>query len=72
MRTTLNLDDQALQEAKAHAQGRSRSEVVNEALRAGRKLRQQEALRSLQGYWAARARERGLVTEEDLERYLRA
>jgi hypothetical protein len=26
----------------------------------------------VQGFWSRKARERGLLTEEDLERYLRA
>ncbi len=33
MRTTLHLDDRALQAAMACAQGRAKTEVVNEALR---------------------------------------
>ena len=27
-------------------------------------------LKTLQGYWSLRAKERGILTEEDLERYL--
>ncbi len=33
MRTTLNLDDRALAEAMAFADGRTKTEVINEALR---------------------------------------
>jgi Arc/MetJ family transcription regulator len=33
MRTTLNLDDQALADAMAFAEGRTKTEVINEALR---------------------------------------
>jgi len=33
MRTTLNIDDDALQAAMKHAAGRTKTEVINEALR---------------------------------------
>lgn len=33
MRTTLNLDDRALDDAMAYAEGLSKTEVINEALR---------------------------------------
>ena len=58
-------------EATARAEGKSLSAVVQEALRGARKRHLSEELRSLQGYWSARARERRLLTEKDLERYLR-
>lgn len=58
-------------EATARAEGKSLSAVVQEALRGARKRRLSEELRSLQGYWSAKARERRLLSEEDLERYLR-
>ncbi|MFW6087785.1 MAG: type II toxin-antitoxin system VapB family antitoxin [Myxococcota bacterium] len=34
MRTTLNVDDEALAEAMRYAEGRTKTEVINEALRA--------------------------------------
>ena len=58
-------------EAIARAEGKSLSAVVQEALRGARKRRLTEELRALQGFWSATARERRLLTEEDLERYLR-
>lgn len=33
MRTTLNINDEALSEAMTYAQGRTKTEVINEALR---------------------------------------
>ncbi len=45
MRTTLNLDDKALAEAMHYAEGQTRTEVLNEALRAFvRKKRMRELL----------------------------
>jgi predicted transcriptional regulator len=58
-------------EETARAEGKSLSAVVQDALRDSRKRRLSQELRALQGFWSARARERRLLTEEDLERYLR-
>ncbi len=45
MRTTLNLDDTALQSAMRFADGRTKTEVINEALREFvRRMRQRELL----------------------------
>ena len=57
-------------EALAKAQGRSLSAVVQDALRGARIERRLQELRGIQGYWSRKARERGLLSEQDLERYL--
>lgn len=57
-------------EALAKAEGKTLSAVIQEALRNARIERRLQELRGVQGYWSRRARERGLVTEQDLERYL--
>lgn len=57
-------------EAVARAEGKSLSAVIQEALRASRRMRLECEMRELQGYWSRTARERGLLTEDDLERYL--
>ncbi len=45
MRTTLNLDPQALRAAMKYAEGRTKTEVINEALRAfARRARMRELL----------------------------
>jgi metal-responsive CopG/Arc/MetJ family transcriptional regulator len=59
-------------EALARAEGKSLSGVIQDALRQARIGRRREELRGVQGYWSRKARERGLLTEQDLERYLRA
>lgn len=59
-------------EALAKAEGKTLSAVVQDALRQARIERRLAELRGLQGYWSRKARERGLLTEQDLERYLRA
>jgi hypothetical protein len=59
-------------EALARAEGKTLSGVIQEALRQARIGRRRQELRGVQGYWSRQARERGLLTEADLERYLRA
>jgi metal-responsive CopG/Arc/MetJ family transcriptional regulator len=58
-------------EARARAEGKTLSAVIQDALRQARIERRLQELRGIHGYWSRRARERGLLTEQDLERYLR-
>jgi hypothetical protein len=58
-------------EARARAEGKTLSAVVQDALRTARRVRLEGELRELQGFWSRKAREQGLLTEDDLERYLR-
>ena len=57
-------------EAQAEAEGKTLSAVIQDALRQARIARRMQEFRNVQGYWSQQARERGLLTEEDLERYL--
>ena len=49
MRTTLNLDDQALKEAMVYAEGSTKTEVVNEALRKFARTKRRKRLLELRG-----------------------
>lgn len=49
MRTTLNLDRAALEEAMAHATGRTKTEVVNEALRQFARSKRRKLLLEMRG-----------------------
>lgn len=49
MRTTLNLDDQALSQAMEASNGLTKTELVNEALRQYARTRQQKRLLDLRG-----------------------
>jgi hypothetical protein len=73
VRKTISLPPDLAQEAeeRAHAEGKTLSAVVQDALRLARAERVKEELREIQGYWAAKAKEKGVLTEEDLDRYLR-
>ncbi|MGH8672512.1 MAG: ribbon-helix-helix protein, CopG family [Burkholderiales bacterium] len=58
-------------EALARAEGRTLSAVIQDALHQARIERHFQELRGIQGYWSRRARDNGILTEQDLERYLR-
>lgn len=57
-------------EALAESEGKTLSGVIQDALRQMRIARRLAEFRTVQGYWTRKARELGLVSEEDLERYL--
>ena len=59
-------------ELMARTEGKTLSAVVQDALRAARAVRLNDELGELQDYWSRRAKELGILTEEDLHRYLRA
>jgi hypothetical protein len=58
-------------EEVARIEGKSISAVVQEALRSARAARLKHEFDQLQGYWSQIARERGILTEGDLETYLK-
>ncbi len=49
MRTTLNIDDDALQAAMKFSEGRTKTEVINEALRRFVRAKRRRQLLQLQG-----------------------
>lgn len=49
MRTTLNIDETALEEAMEAYEGRTKTEVVNEALRAFARAKRRKRLLDLRG-----------------------
>jgi hypothetical protein len=57
--------------ATAKEEGKTLSAVVQDAMRAYRLARLRGEYRELQGYWSQRAREKGVLTERQLERYLK-
>lgn len=72
VKMTISLSSELAKEAEemARAEGKTLSAVVQEALRHARATRLKKELRHLQGYWTRKAEEKGLFTEQDLERYL--
>jgi metal-responsive CopG/Arc/MetJ family transcriptional regulator len=47
------------------------SAVIQEALRVARKERLKGEFYRIQNYWSRKAKEKGILTEKDLERYLK-
>ena len=74
VRKTISLppDLARVAEAMAQAEGKTLSAVVQDALREARTSRLREELGTLQDHWSRRAKEQGILTEEDLQRYLDA
>jgi len=72
VRKTISLPQELAHEVEqvAHDEGKTLSGVIQDALRAARAARLEKELRELQGFWSQKAKERGVLTEEDLERYL--
>ena len=58
-------------EAIARDESKSLSAVVQDALRALKRSRLRGEFRELQGYWSARARDKGVLSERELGRLLR-
>jgi metal-responsive CopG/Arc/MetJ family transcriptional regulator len=59
-------------EELALAEGKTLSRVIQDALRQAAIERRLQELRGMQAYWSRMARDKGILTEGDLERYLRA
>ena len=58
-------------EAIAKAEGKTLSAVMQDALRALRARRLDAQFRAAQGFWSSIAKAKGILTEAQLERYLR-
>jgi predicted transcriptional regulator len=72
VKKTISLPPELAKEAEelARAEGKTLSAVVQDALRAARATRLKGELRGIQGFWARKAKEKGVLTEKDLARYL--
>ena len=72
VKKTISLPRELARDAErtARAEGKTLSAVIQEALRSMKAQRRIGELRELQDYWSRKAREKGILTEEDLRRYL--
>lgn len=72
IKKTISLPPELAKEAEdlARAEGKTLSAVVQDALRAARVTRLKGELRGIQGFWSRKAKEKGVLTEKDLARYL--
>lgn len=54
----------------AREEGKTVSAVIQEALRMAKRERLKPGFLTVQGYWTRKAKEKGILTERDLRRYL--
>ncbi len=57
-------------EETAETEGKSVSAVVQDALRLANRKYLKQQFSGIQGYWSRKAREKGILSEKDLKRYL--
>ena len=57
-------------EELARSEGKTLTAVIQDALRLSRSERLQGEFRAVQDYWSRKAKEKGILTERDLKRYL--
>ncbi len=72
VKKTISLPPELAREAEeiAKAEGKTLSGVVQDALRSTRAERLKKEFRNIQGFWSRKAKEKGILTEKDLQRYL--
>jgi hypothetical protein len=72
VKKTISLPKELLRELQeqARTERKTLSGVIQEALWAARRARLTNQFRELQSYWSRLAKQKGLLTEHDLERYL--
>jgi metal-responsive CopG/Arc/MetJ family transcriptional regulator len=59
-------------EEMAREEGKPVSAVIQDALRLAKRERLRSEFYQLQNYWSRKAKEKGIITERDLERYLKS
>ena len=58
-------------EEMAREEGKPVSAVIQDALRLAKRERLKREFYQVQNYWSRKAKEKGILTERDLERYLK-
>ena len=72
VKKTISLPAKLAREAEetARDEGKTLSSVIQEALRLSRAERLKREFKASQRYWSRKARARGILTEDDLQKYL--
>jgi metal-responsive CopG/Arc/MetJ family transcriptional regulator len=72
LKKTISLPPDLAHEAEeiAREEGKTLSAVIQDALRLARRERLRRNLADAQQYWSRKAREKGVLTEDDLDRLL--
>ncbi|HAM50835.1 MAG TPA: CopG family transcriptional regulator [Nitrospiraceae bacterium] len=73
VKKTISLPPDLAKEAEiiAKEEGKTLSAFIQDALRLARKEKMKREFQDMQGYWSRKAKDKGILTEKDLERYLR-
>jgi predicted transcriptional regulator len=73
IKKTISLPPELARQAEemARAEDKTLSAVIQDALHLARADYLKREFRAIQGYWSRKAREKGILSEQDLERYLR-
>ncbi|MBE0425454.1 MAG: ribbon-helix-helix protein, CopG family [Nitrospirae bacterium] len=73
VKKTISLPPELAKEAeeKAREEGKTLSAVIQDALRLARKERLKKEFYQIEEYWSRKAKEKGILTEKDLESYLK-
>ena len=73
VKKTISLPPELAKEVEdiSREEGKPLSAVIQDALRLARKERIRKEFYQIQNYWSRKAKEKGILTEKDLERYLK-
>ncbi len=73
VKKTISLPPELAKEVEeiAREEGKPLSAVIQDALRLARKERIKKDFYQIQDYWSRKAKEKRILTEKDLERYLK-
>ena len=72
VKKTISLPPELAKEVEdiASEEGKTLSAVIQDALRFFRKERLKKDFYQIQGYWSRKAKEKGILSDKDLKRYL--
>jgi metal-responsive CopG/Arc/MetJ family transcriptional regulator len=73
IKKTISLPPKLAKEVEdiSREEGKPLSAVIQDALRLARRERIKKEFYQIQDYWSRKAKEKGILTEKDLERYLK-
>jgi len=73
VKKTISLPRELAEDAEniASEEGKTLSAVIQDALRLVKKTRLRSEFIQMQGYWSKKAKEKGILTEKDLQRYIK-
>ncbi len=72
VKKTISLPPELAKEVEeiAREEKKPLSAIIQDALRLARKERLKKEFYEIQGYWSRKAKEKGILTENDLKKYL--